>query len=154
MKKLFALLAALLMVFTLVGCGGNDTPTTTTEPVDTVNAVMTTAPVGLHPMKTNDSPSSHLCAQMFETLYVRSYDGASYYPLLAAEMPIMSEDGLTATIKLRDDVTFQNGDKFTTEAVAYMLDAAKDPNYGHMRASIVDSIVSYEIVDDYTINLN
>ena len=138
MKKLFALLAALLMVFTLVGCGSNNTSTTTTEPTDTVNAVMTTAPVGLHPIKTNDAPSSHLCAQMFETLYMRSYDGASYTPLLAAEMPIMSEDGLTATIKLRDDVTFQNGDKFTSEAVAYLIDKTKDETYGSMRPSIVE----------------
>lgn len=152
MKKLFKRILSLLAVASLVmvtGCGGGNDAA-----VDTINIEMTTAPVGMHPLKTNDAPSSMLTAQMFETLYHRSYDGTTYTPLLAAEMPEFSDDGLTATIKLREGVTFQDGTAFTADAVAYMIDSLKDPDYGSMRPSIVESIDSYEIKDDHTIVLN
>ena len=158
--KLMNVLLVLFLLVTLVGCsggnsdggqGGGDTPAVVN---DTVNIVLTTAPVGLHPLKTNDAPSTYVTAQMFETLYRRTMDGTSYVPLLAAELPIFSEDGKTATIKLRNDVKFHDGTPFTAAAVAYMIDSLKDPNYGSQRPSIVESIESYNIVDDYTIDLN
>ncbi len=153
MKKLLRKCMILFAVCALVmvsGCGSKDN----TELTDTINIEMTTAPVGLHPLKTNDAPSSSLTAQMFETLYQRSYDGTTYEPLLAAEMPQFSDDGLTATIKLREGVTFQDGSPFTADAVAYLIDSLKDSNYGSMRPSIVESIDSYEIKDDLTIVLH
>lgn len=158
MKKLFKSLMSIFMICALVvmaGCGGgNDTPNTPTDEKVTINIAMTVAPVGLHPLKTNDAPSSYVISQMFETLYHRSYDGTSYEPLLAAEMPEFSEDGTTATIKLRENVTFHDGTPFNADAVAYMIDSLKDTSYGSMRPSIVESIDSYEIIDDTTIQLN
>lgn len=153
MKKLFVALLSALLVLGLAGCSKKDeTPTEVVE--RTVNAVLVTSPVGLHPLKTNDSASTFVSGQIFETLYERTVDGSSYVPLLAAAMPEYSEDGLTATIKLRDDVSFHNGDKFTSAAVAYMIDCLKDPEYGSQRPSIVKSIESYECPDDYTIVLH
>ena len=151
MKKILILFATIFMVLSLVGCSEKNS---STAKDDKLNFIMATAPAGLHPTKTNDAPSSTITSQIFETLYLRSYDGLSYEPLLAKELPIMSEDGLTATIKLRENVSFQNGDPFTADAVAYLIDCAKDPDYGHMRQSIVESIESYEIVDDHTIDLH
>ncbi len=155
MKKFLGLFLTIMLALTLVGCGGDKDGGQSSGVVDdTLDFVVATAPAGLHPNKTNDAPSSQLTAQMFETLYKRSYDGLSYEPLLAEELPELSEDGLTATIHLREGVTFQNGDPFTSEAVAYLIDSAKDPDYGHMRKSVVESIDSYNIVDDSTIELN
>ena len=51
-------------------------------------------------------------------------------------------------------MTFQNGDPFTASCVGYMIDSLKDENYGSLRPSIVESIDSYEIQDDYTIVLH
>ena len=153
-KLLTAVLVALMLLATTACSGGNGGDTPSDDAGTTMHIEVTTAPVGLHPLKTNDSPSTFVSGQIFETLYRRSEDGTSYNPQLAAELPVFSEDGLTATIKLRDDVTFQDGTPFTADDVAYMIDSIKDPDYGSMRASIVESIESYEIVDDYTIDLH
>ena len=111
-------------VLSLSGCGGSSSTASTgaapaAAPVDAAAAEhmqieLTTAPVGMHPLKTNDSPSTYVSGQVFETLYRRTVDGTAYEPLLASDMPEFSEDGLTATIPLRQDVTFQDGTAFTS----------------------------------------
>lgn len=156
-KKGLAAAATMALLFTSA-CSSSSTSSTSSttssgEP-STVNIEVTTAPVGMHPLKTNDAPSTNITGQIFETLYFRSYDGTDYEPLLAESLPEFSDDGLTATIKLREGVTFQNGDPFTAEAVGYMIDCLKDEDYGSLRPSIVESINSYDIEDDYTIVLH
>jgi hypothetical protein len=39
-----------------------------------MNIELTTAPVGLHPLKTNDAASTFVTGQIFETLYRRTVD--------------------------------------------------------------------------------
>ena len=153
-KKVAALFMAVLIVIS--GCASNSTSSNNKDVSedDTLKVEVTTAPVGLHPLKTNDAPSTTVSAQIFETLYFRTYEGTEYEPLLAESLPEFSEDGLTATIKLKKGVTFQNGDPFTASCVGYMIDSLKDENYGSLRPSIVESIDSYEIKDDYTIVLH
>ena len=132
MKKYFKSFMSIVMIcglFIVSGCGGGSNEPSGEEPTaatDTINIELITAPVGMHPLKTNDAPSSTVSGQIFETLYMRSYDGTTYEPLLAEELPEFSEDGLTATIKLRQNVSFQDGTPFTADAVAYMIDSIKD----------------------------
>ena len=160
--------AALVLAVGLAGCGsagsstaaatqGSDagaTAVAAASSTDTINIELTTAPVGMHPLKTNDAASTFVTGQIFETLYRRSYDGTSYEPLLAADMPEYSEDRLTVTIPLREGVTFQDGTPFTADAVGYMIDCLKNADYGSQRPSIVSSIESYEIQDDTHIVLH
>lgn len=172
-RKFISAAFAALMSASLIACGSSTaepaTPTDAEAPAETeaaapaaeaaasadsINIELTTAPVGLHPLKTNDAPSTYVNGQIFETLYRRTNDGTAYDPQLAAELPEFSEDGLTATIKLREGVKFHDGTDFTADAVAYMIDSLKDENYGSQRPSIVESIDSYEIVDPLTIKLN
>lgn len=156
LKKGLVSLAAATLVFTSACSSTSSTSSATSASAEpsTLRVEVTTAPVGMHPLKTNDAPSTNVTGQIFETLYFRTYDGTDYEPLLAESLPEFSDDGLTATIKLREGVTFQNGDKFTADAVGYMIDCLKDENYGSLRPSIVESIESYEITDDYTIVLH
>lgn len=172
MKQLFGLTMAAAVCLALTACGSGTTPTATTAAgsaaagesgaasaettgsADTMQIELTTAPVGLHPLKTNDAPSTYVTSQIYETLYHRSVDGTTYEPLLAEDLPEFSEDGLTATIHLRKNVTFQDGKPFTSKDVAYMIDSLKDPNYGSQRPSIVETIDSYECPDDNTIVLH
>lgn len=150
-KKILVAVLVLLMVFSLAACGGKDEPAVKDT---TLDIVLSTAPVGLHPLKTNDSPSTYVNVQMFETLYRRTVDGTAYEPLLAEALPEFSEDGLTATIKLRQGVKFHDGSDFNADAVVYMIECLNDKSYGSQRPSIVESIDSYEVVDPYTIKLN
>lgn len=158
-KAALALAAASLMMTT--ACSGSKSSASdssdsgaSVEKNTTMNIVLSTAPVGLHPLTTNDAPPTYVNGQIFETLYKRTIDGTSYEPLLAEELPICDEEGTSCTIKLRENVTFQDGTPFTADDVAYMIDSLKDPNYGSQRPSIVESIVSYEILDEHNIKLN
>lgn len=56
-----------------------------------------------------------------ETLMVFGED-MTPSPWLAAEMPTVSDDKLTWTVKLRDDVTFSNGEKLTGEKAKAALE--------------------------------
>ena len=50
--------------------------------------------------------------------------GMKIVPNLAESMPTVSSDGLTYTFKLRKDVTFSNGDKFSAKDVLYSWNRA------------------------------
>lgn len=60
-----------------------------------------------------------------ETLY-RYDDSGAVVPLLADGMPVVSDDELTWTVKLRSGVTYHNGDAFSAETVVPTFAAAKE----------------------------
>ena len=161
-KKLFALsVTCVLSVSLLAGCSGTTTPSsaapTGTESGNEAAAgemfnIALTAPfTGFDPLRTNDSASTYVNAQIYETLYRIDPDTGESMPLLAADLPEYSDDGTTVTIKLREGVTFHDGTPFNSEAVKYTFDLIKDPDFGSARASIAGSIESMECPDDYTI---
>ena len=157
-KKLLSLTAACaLSVSLLAGCGGTTTPSDSTGSGgeaaggDMFNIALTAPFTGFDPLRTNDSASTYVNAQIYETLYRINPETDEYDPLLAAEMPEYSEDGLSVTVKLREGVTFHDGTPFNSEAVKYTFDLIKDPEFGSARASIANSIESMECPDDYTI---
>ena len=82
-KKVAALFMAVLIVIS--GCASNSTSSNNKDVSedDTLKVEVTTAPVGLHPLKTNDAPSTTVSAQIFETLYFRTYEGTEYEPLFS-----------------------------------------------------------------------
>jgi peptide/nickel transport system substrate-binding protein len=61
-----------------------------------------------------------------------------------------SEDGLSLTMTLRDDVVFHDGTPFNAEAAVYNLDRSRNLPESR-RASEVSSIAGVEVVDDTTI---
>lgn len=178
-KKLVCLLVAAVMALgMLAGCGGSDNPAPAegnepaaapaeggeqSAPADgepesagedehgMFNIALTAAFSGFDPLRTNDSASTYVNAQIYETLYRIDPVTGEYNCLLASALPEFSEDGLTATVKLREGVTFQDGTPFNSEAVKYTFELIQDPDFGSARASIASSIESMECPDDYTI---
>ena len=161
-KKLLTLsVTCVLSVSLLAGCSGTTTPSTTaptgtesgneTAGGEMFNIALTAAFTGFDPLRTNDSASTYVNAQIYETLYRINPETGEYDPLLATELPEYSEDGLTVTVKLREGVTFHDGTPFNSEAVKYTFDLIKDPDFGSARASIASSIDTMECPDDYTI---
>ena len=73
-------------------------------------------------------------------------------PQLATEWE-WSEDGKALTMKLREGVTFHDGEPFNAEAVAANIDRSKNLEESR-RKSEVASIESTEVVDDLTIQIN
>lgn len=159
-KKLLCMATACALVVGLVaGCSGTTTPDASdssgtgdaSSEGGMFNIALTAPFTGFDPLRTNDSASTYVNAQIYETLYRINPETDEYEPLLAADMPEYSEDGLTVTVKLREGVTFQDGTPFNSEAVKYTFDLIKDPNFGSARASLAGSIESMECPDDYTI---
>jgi len=84
-----------------------------------------------------------------DTLIYRNLEN-EYVPRLAKEWS--TADGKNYNFKLRDDVYFHNGEKFTAADVAFTVDKAKDSP----GAGIYDNfrqVDSYTIVNDYEITL-
>ncbi len=115
------------------------------------NIVLTAAFTGFDPLRTNDSASTYINAQIYETLYRIDPKTGEYNCLLAAALPEFSDDGLTATVKLREGISFHNGEPFNSAAVMNTFALIKDPDFGSARASIANSIDTMECPDDYTI---
>jgi peptide/nickel transport system substrate-binding protein len=56
--------------------------------------------------------------------------------------------------KLRQGVTFHNGNPFNAEAVKYSLDKVLDPNFpAWMNFALVDLVKEAKVVDDYTVDI-
>jgi len=68
--------------------GGTETPVV--EVAEPFKVILNAQPTGFNPLTTNDSMSSDINIQIYETLYVRTPDGTSYEPLLAESMPVRS----------------------------------------------------------------
>ena len=76
--------------------------------------------------RTTWSPTSDIVNMFQDTLVALDWDGQTTIPYLAKSWTI-SEDGRTYTFKLRDDVTFCSGKKFTAADVIYSFKRLKDP---------------------------
>lgn len=77
----------------------------------------------LDPAQTNSETDSEVSQNMFDGL-LKFDNNLNIVPDIAASMPTVSSDGLTYTFKLRQDVTFWNGDKVTAKDVIYSWDRA------------------------------
>jgi len=78
-------------------------------------------PVSLDPAFASDGETFRVARQIFEGLVGTEPGTADPAPLLATEWEA-SDDGLSYTFTLRDDVTFHDGEKFDAEAVCANFD--------------------------------
>jgi peptide/nickel transport system substrate-binding protein len=76
--------------------------------------------------RTTWSPSSDIVNMFQDTLVALDWDGKTVIPYLAKSWTV-SEDGKTYTFKLRDDVQFCSGKKFTAADVIYSIKRLRDP---------------------------
>ncbi|MGH8905425.1 MAG: ABC transporter substrate-binding protein [Egibacteraceae bacterium] len=75
-------------------------------------------------------------------------------PDLAAELPEVSEDGKTVTVRLRDDVQFHDGEPLTADDVVFTWQALSDPELASPLFSRfgLDGLISeVTAVDDLTV---
>ncbi len=85
-------------------------------------------------------------------------NNSEYFPILVEEVPTaanggLSEDSLTWTLKLRDDVTWHDGEPFTSEDVKFTYDMIMLEGTDVTSRVGWDSIESVETPDDHTVVL-
>ena len=100
--------------------------------------------------RTTWSPASDIINMIQDTLVALDWDGKTVLPYLAKSWDV-SEDGKTYTFKLRDDVQFCSGKRFTAEDVVYSFKRLKDPATKAPYAWRAGDIKELRAPDPYTV---
>lgn len=166
MKKLvcFMLAAVLSCSVFFTGCtsanvegsqsaqGETDTKTEAEAEVPTiVRTSISSEPDSLDPWQSAATDTEAIFHNVFEGLFVYNEKG-ELEPGLAESYDV-SEDGLTYTFHLRDNVTFHNGEPMTSADVLYTYENLAGMNGEKAASSKFDSVESINAVDDYTFEI-
>lgn len=175
-KKQYMKLGILAMgTMLLASCGNQETTKekatknkdTSTES-RTINLMEQTEIGSLDTIFTQDEASVNLQANVFEGLYQLD-EKDNVQPAIAKELPKISEDGKTYTIKLREDSKWSNGDPVTANDFVFawqkMADPANQANYFFLLDGTVENgtaiingdkkpdELGIEAKDDYTLEI-
>jgi len=175
MKKALSLSLALLMLLSLVACGGNDKvdndagKTNTSDKADSGKTESADKGTSSEPelkervvigmsgiMENRDPHATTVTVNSFayrlthNTLIEWNSETKVFDPELAESWE-MNEDGTVVTFKLREDVDFQNGEHFTSADVVYSFNRAME---SAAQLSTLENVESVEAVDEYTVQFN
>ena len=112
---------------------------------------MESEPDNVDPWLSAASDTEAVFHNVFEGLVLFDETGA-LIPGLAESWDI-SDDGLTYTFHLRDDVTFHNGKAFSAEDVVYTYESLSGLGGEEALSSKFKNLTSVEAVDDYTVTM-
>ncbi len=84
-------------------------------------------PEGLNPIITNDASASAIFSRVYEKLLDQDYETTDLYPVLAEQLPTISDDHLTYTFTLKEGITFSNGKPLTSADVVFSFKVVKNP---------------------------
>ena len=103
----------------------------------------------IHPQVSSGADAQYIEAKIFESLLKTDNHTLEQIPQLAEEMPIVSEDHLTYTFKIRKDVTFSDGKPLTGHDVIFTLKALRNPftDAASLR-NYYKNLAKVELVDD------
>ncbi|MGI5270310.1 ABC transporter substrate-binding protein [Nonomuraea sp. CA-218870] len=119
------------LLLALAACGAQPAQT---APAGALTWAVETQPVTLNPQLWSQNKARLLVFNQFDALLSKAADG-SFGPWLAKAWTV-SDDGLTYTLDLRDDVTFHDGTAFDAAAVKANLDQFQVPGYNPAVAAI------------------
>lgn len=147
MKKCIVSLLVIMMVFALIACSTSDTDESGREHiVVALDADVST----FHPSDHSTSNEKTVTDQIYDGLMRVSRKGSVELEPRVVKRYEISEDGMSYTFYLRDDITFHNGAKLTAEDVAFTLGLYQESNYQNASVAGLDKI---EILDEYTVRL-
>jgi len=114
---------------------------------------LTLAPSGIDPHVNASSELGIPLTSVYDTLVWQDLNG-EFVPGLAKSWEI-SDDGLTYTFHLRDDVVFHDGTPFNAQAVKFNFDRIADPATKSQKAIfMLGPYESTEIIDDDTVQVH
>lgn len=109
-------------------------------------------PESLNPITSNDSASNQVLRWFFLSLLDLDNETLEQRPLLASELPEISEDKLNYTFRLREGVTCSDGTPLTATDVLFTIKVIKHPrvNAPHAR-NYYESVRDVVVVDPLTV---
>lgn len=158
MRSKFRLLALVLTIgLVAAACAGDDDSGSADEgDGDGAPAEITIAigeePFNLDPQLVDSGHERAVNDNIYETLMTRSQSGDLTADGLAEDMPEQIEDDVWQ-FKLRDGITWHNGDPFTAEDVAASVKRIIDPDFASQQGSFFATITGAKAVDDLTVDI-
>jgi peptide/nickel transport system substrate-binding protein len=124
-----------------------------TQQGGTYRNVATSDAVSFHPYLTSDSASGGYQGLVWTGGLLRLDENTLDYIPNMAESYTISEDGLTFTFKLRQDLKWSDGQPITAHDFQFAYDQATKPENEYPYLSQLEFITSYKAVDDYTLEI-
>lgn len=166
MKMIKTFFVVLIVLAAIVSACSSSAGTQGTEPTSSANvteenryggsiAVGIGVPIIsdlLDPHRSASPGNSRVQRSLFDSLVVELPNN-EYGPWLAEKWEI-SEDGLTYTFHLRNDVTFTDGTKLDAEAVKFNFDRIKTLESPGLALNYIGSLEETEVVDEYTVKFH
>ena len=151
MKKILSTALALLLIISCTACGSKDNGTTQQDNSGRTDVKygLTSDIASLDPVYTTDQISTILYRQLYDTLIVKDKDG-NWAPKLA-ESWSLSDDEMTYTFHLRQDVKLHDGSNMTAEDVAYSINRSID---SAATGASMTNMKDCTVVDEYTVEVH
>jgi peptide/nickel transport system substrate-binding protein len=168
MRKSVALLSVLvLLIPVLMACGGTPAPAETeptqvpatqevapteaTGPTGSIVIAIGGDPSTLDPQVADDGNERAVNDNIYETLVARNPETMELVPGLAESWAQV--DATTWEVKLRQGITFHNGEPFNAEAAAFSINRVINPDFKSEQISFFSTIKEGKVVDDSTIQV-
>ncbi|MBF2418266.1 peptide ABC transporter substrate-binding protein [Listeria innocua] len=170
MKKRLALVCIMILSIStfLMACGGNKDEASKSQGKKTLKIMENAEVSSMDSTLSQDVPSFTEQGQVFEGLYTLN-DKDQAVPAIAKDMPKLSEDQKTYTIKLRDDAKWSNGTKVTANDFIFAWKKLANPDTTAQYSFLLDGTVKngtdvvngkksvdelgFKALDDYTIEI-
>ncbi len=138
-----------------ISCGQPTPQTNTVTPTENSNRITigtTLKPRTLDPADAYELISANLLYNLGDRLYDYEMGTTTLKPQLATALPTISEDNLTYTIPLRQDVVFHDDTPFNAAAMVFSLQRFIE-NGGPPSSLLSDTVESIEATGEYELTL-
>ena len=122
------------------------------KPGGTLRVATYTDPVGLDPMISSAYSTALITEHVYGSLMQYDKELNEVSPDLAESVEI-SDDRLLYTFKLRQGVTWHDGQPFTAEDVKFSMERQKDPATGSPNAYMYAAVEAVTVVDPATVEV-
>ncbi len=139
---------SIFVVATALALAGAPSLAQTPQPGGTLHEMLVQEPPGLILAMSTHQATEHVASKIYQSLLSWDYD-LQPHPELAKSWEI-SDDGLTYTFHLRDDVKWHDGQKFTSDDVVFTTTEMLPKTQPRARAAL-SNVASVTAPDDYTV---